>query len=81
MPVRVEVGTDGVAELVVDCPPARKLGRDSRTCLPGVRQMCLEHADESDLPRQLGVTWRTLWRAMRPLSMRWPSDPARFDGG
>jgi transposase len=32
-----------------------------------VRQMRFEHASVSGLARQLGVTWRTLWRVMRPL--------------
>jgi transposase len=45
-----------------------------------VRQMRFEHASVSGLARQLGVTWRTLWRAMRPLLEAMADDSSRFDG-
>jgi transposase len=45
-----------------------------------VRQMRFEHASVSGLARQLGVTWRTLWRVMRPLLEMMAADDSRFDG-
>lgn len=45
-----------------------------------VRQMRFEHARVSGLARQLGVTWPTLWPAMRPLLEAMAADDSRFDG-
>ena len=33
------------------------------------------------LARQLGTTWRTVWRSVRPLLQAMADDPARFEGG
>jgi transposase len=45
-----------------------------------VRQLRFEHASVSGLARQLGVTWTTLWRAVRPLLQAMADDVSRFDG-
>ncbi len=51
-----------------------------RACWWAIRQLRREHASISGLARQLGITWRTLWRAIRPLLAAMDADPARFDG-
>lgn len=51
-----------------------------RACWWAVRQMRFEHASVSGLARQLGVTWKTLWRAIRPLVQAMADDNTRFDG-
>ncbi len=45
-----------------------------------VRQLRREHASVLGLARQLGTTWRTVWRSVRPLLEAMDADPARFDG-
>lgn len=51
-----------------------------RACWWAIRQMRFEHASVSGLARQLGVTWKTLWRAMKPLLEAMADDASRFDG-
>ena len=50
-----------------------------RACWWAVRQLRGEHASVSGLARQLGTTWRTVWRSIRPLLQAMDTDPARFD--
>jgi transposase len=38
-----------------------------------------ENASVAGLARQLGTTWRTVWRALKPLLQAMADDPARFD--
>ena len=45
-----------------------------------VAQMRRGHASVAGLARQLGTTWRTVWRAVKPLLVAMAADPARFDG-
>ncbi|WP_407568323.1 ISL3 family transposase (plasmid) [Arsenicicoccus dermatophilus] len=45
-----------------------------------VAQLRREHASIAGLARQLGVDWKTLWRAVRSHLERLDTDPARFDG-
>ena len=45
-----------------------------------VGQLRREHACVAGLARQLGTTWRTVWRAVKPLLVVMAADPARFDG-
>ena len=45
-----------------------------------VRQLRFEHASVSGLARQLDVTWKTLWKAMRPLLEAMAADITRFEG-
>ena len=42
-------------------------------------QMRRENASVAGLARQLGTTWRTVWRAVKPLLEAMAADPARFD--
>lgn len=49
-----------------------------RACWWAIGQLRREHASISGLARQLGTTWRTLWRAIRLQAM--DADPARFAG-
>ena len=42
-------------------------------------QMRRETASVAGLARQLGTTWRTVWRAIKPLLEAMAADPARFD--
>ncbi len=45
-----------------------------------VGQLRTEHASILGLARQLGTTWRTVWRSIKPLLEALADDPARFDG-
>ena len=51
-----------------------------RACWWAIGQLRREHASVSGLARQLGTTWRTVWRAVKPLLEAMAADPARFDG-
>ena len=44
------------------------------------RQLRREHASILGLARQLGTTWKTVWRSVKPLLEVMDADPARFDG-
>ena len=59
--------------------PARALltTRASRWAIGQVRR---EHASISGLARQLGTTWRTVWRSIQPLLERAAADESRFAG-
>ena len=52
----------------------------SRACWWAIGQLRREHASVLGLARQLGTTWRTVWRAIRPLLQEMTDDEARFDG-
>jgi transposase len=52
----------------------------TRACWWTIGQLRGEHASVHGLARQLGTTWRTVWRAIRPLLQAMADDPARFDG-
>ncbi len=52
----------------------------TRACWWAVRQLRREHASVSGLARQLGATWRTLWRAVAPLLASMAADESRFEG-
>ena len=45
-----------------------------------VRQLRREHASVAGLARQLGTTWRTVWRSVKPLLEVMAGDESRFDG-
>jgi transposase len=51
-----------------------------RACWWAVGQLRREHASVAGLARQLGTTWRTLWRAIAPLLQRMADDEGRFAG-
>lgn len=52
----------------------------TRACWWAVRQLRREHASVLGLARQLGTTWKTVWRSIRPLLEVMDADPSRFDG-
>lgn len=45
-----------------------------------ITQLRGEHASISGLARQLGISWKTLWRAIRPVLQARDDDPTRFEG-
>jgi transposase len=73
------------------CPAKSFTEQDERVCRRrgllttraawwAIGQLRAEHASVHGLARQLGTTWRTVWRAIRPLLQAMADDPARFDG-
>lgn len=51
-----------------------------RACWWAIGQLRREHASVAGLARQLGTTWRTLWRAIAPLLQQMADDEGRFVG-
>lgn len=51
-----------------------------RACWWAIGQLRAEHASVHGLARQLGTTWRTVWRSIQPLLAQLADDPSRFDG-
>ena len=51
-----------------------------RACWWAIGQLRAEHASVHGLARQLGTTWRTVWRSIQPLLAQLDDDPSRFDG-
>lgn len=45
-----------------------------------IEQLRCEHAAVSGLARQLGISWKTLWRAIKPVLQAADADPTRFEG-
>lgn len=45
-----------------------------------MRQLRREHASVAGLARQLGTTWRTVWRSVKPLLAEMADDEGCFDG-
>ena len=73
------------------CPAKSFTEQDERVCRRrgllttraawwAIGQLRAEHASVHGLARQLGTTWRTVWRAIGPLLQAMADDPARFDG-
>ena len=52
----------------------------ARACWWAIGQLQGEHASVLGLARQLGTSWRTVWRSILPLLNAMADDPARFDG-
>ncbi|WP_460808528.1 ISL3 family transposase [Nocardioides salsibiostraticola] len=52
----------------------------TRACWWAINQLRREHASVAGLARQLGTTWRTVWRSIQPLLEQMAADPARFEG-
>jgi transposase len=52
----------------------------TRACRWAIEQIRREHASIHGLARQLGCTWRTVWRSIRPLLEAAAADESRFDG-
>jgi transposase len=49
-----------------------------RACWWAINQLRREHASVAGLARQLGTTWRTVWRSIQPLLEQMAADPHRF---
>jgi transposase len=52
----------------------------TRACWWAVWQLRREHASVAGIARQLGTTWRTVWRSIQPLLEAMAADESRFDG-
>jgi transposase len=52
----------------------------TRACWWAIRQLRREHASVSGIARQLGTTWRTVWRSIKPLLQAMAADETRFEG-
>lgn len=50
-----------------------------RACWWAINQLRREHASVAGLARQLGTTWRTVWRSIEPLLAAMAADPTRFE--
>lgn len=51
----------------------------ARACWWAINQLRREHASVAGLARQLGTTWRTVWRSIQPLLEAMAADPTRFE--
>ena len=49
-------------------------------CWWAISQLRAEYPSISGLARQLGTTWRTVWRRIAPVLEAMADDPSRFDG-
>lgn len=52
----------------------------TRACRWAIGQLRREHASVHGLARQLGTTWRTVWRSIKPILQAAAEDDSRFDG-
>jgi transposase len=52
----------------------------ARACRWAIEQIRREHASVHGVARQLGCTWRTVWRSIKPLLEAADADESRFDG-
>ncbi len=52
----------------------------TRACRWAIEQLRREHASIHGLARQLGCTWRTVWRSIKPLLEAADADESRFGG-
>ncbi|MEO9109717.1 MAG: ISL3 family transposase [Jatrophihabitantaceae bacterium] len=52
----------------------------TRACWWAIGQMRREHASVQGIARQLGTSWRTVWRSIKPLLQAMADDESRFDG-
>jgi transposase len=51
-----------------------------RACWWAIGQIRREHASIAGIARQLGTSWRTVWRSIAPLLKAMDADPDRFSG-
>lgn len=51
-----------------------------RACRWAISQLRREHASVAGLARQLGTSWRTVWRSITPILQAAADDESRFDG-
>lgn len=59
---------------------ARRGSITQRAIAWAVAQLRREHATIAGLARQLGTSWKTVWRAVEPELVRLAADESRFDG-
>ena len=52
----------------------------TRACWRAISQIRREHPSVAGIARQLGTTWRTVWKVIEPLLEVMAADPARFAG-
>lgn len=52
----------------------------TRACWWAITQIRREHASVAGIARQLGTTWRTVWKAIEPLLLAMADDESRFAG-
>jgi hypothetical protein len=52
----------------------------TRACWWAIRQLRREHASVAGIAGQLGTSWRTVWRSIKPLLQAMAADESRFDG-
>ena len=52
----------------------------TRACWWAIWAIRREHASVLGVARQLGTTWRTVWRAIEPLLKQMAADESRFEG-
>lgn len=69
--------TGGWTELEGDLARPRAL-LTTRACWWAIGQLRREHASVAGLARQLGTTWRTVWRSIQPLREALAEDETRF---
>ena len=50
-----------------------------RRCCWAIAQIRREHASVAGLARQLGTSWRTVWRSIKLLLEAMAADPAQFE--
>ena len=51
-----------------------------RACWWAIEQIRREHASVLGIARQLGTSWKTVWRSIEPILTALDADPARFEG-
>jgi transposase len=51
-----------------------------RACWWAIEQIRREHASVLGVARQLGTTWKTVWRSIEPILVALNADSARFEG-
>lgn len=52
----------------------------TRACWWAISQIRREHASVAGIARQLGTTWRTVWKTIEPLLQAMADDESRFAG-
>jgi transposase len=72
-------GSRSFTEQHDDLAPARAL-LTTRACWWAIGQLRREHASVAGIARQLGTTWRTVWRSIKPLLQAMADDETRFEG-
>nr|WP_197024710.1 transposase family protein [Cellulomonas sp. KRMCY2] len=70
--------------MFVEQHPTLVAPRGSLSCRAvtwAITQLRHEHATVAGLARQLGTSWKTVWRAVRPRSVELADDESRLERG